>query len=55
MITRRQLLAGLAALAIAGAAQAQNDTVKIGVILPMTGPSASTGRRIDAAMRCSRR
>jgi branched-chain amino acid transport system substrate-binding protein len=32
-------------------AQAQTDTVKIGVILPMTGPSASTGRQIEAAIK----
>ena len=27
------------------------DTVKIGLILPMTGPFASTGRQIDAAVK----
>ena len=49
-ITRRPLLAlGLAVLA-APAAMAQ-DTVKIGLILPMTGPQASTGRQIDAAVK----
>ena len=32
------------------AAMAQ-DTVKIGLILPMTGPFASTGRQIDAAVK----
>ena len=32
-------------------AQAQSDTVKIGVILPMTGPQASTGKQIDAAIK----
>ena len=42
------LLAG--ALAATGAL-AQSDSVKIGVILPMTGPSASTGRQIDAAIK----
>ena len=51
MTHRRQLLAATAALALAGAAQAQSDTVKIGVILPMTGQSASTGRQIDAAIK----
>ena len=30
---------------------AQSDTVKIGLILPMTGPFASTGRQIDAAVK----
>jgi branched-chain amino acid transport system substrate-binding protein len=43
------LAAGALALAT-GAVQAQ-DAVKIGVILPMTGPSASTGRQIDAAIK----
>ncbi len=52
MTTRRQLIA-LPALALlgAGAARAQSDTVKVGVILPMTGPQASTGRQIDAAIK----
>ena len=51
---RRQHLATLGALAsviVAGRAQAQSDTVKIGLILPMTGPFASTGRQIDAAVK----
>ena len=52
MLNRRTHLAVL----IAGAftvmgAQAQGDTVKIGVILPMTGQQASTGRQIDAAIK----
>ncbi len=52
MSTRRHHLALLAAAALAaGGAMAQSDTVKIGVILPMTGPSASTGRQIDAAIK----
>ena len=57
MITRRlhllalAALATLAALAASSAAQAQSDTVKIGVILPMTGQSASTGKQIDAAIK----
>lgn len=37
-----------AALLVSGAAMAQ-DTVKIGLILPMTGPFASTGRQISTA------
>ncbi len=52
--TRRQHLVTLAAAAAAlaaGSAQAQSDTVKIGVILPMTGQSASTGKQIDAAIK----
>src|SRR3954452_21900970 len=51
---RRHALMGLAGAALAfgfsGAALAQ-DTVRIGLILPMTGPSASTGREIEAAAR----
>jgi branched-chain amino acid transport system substrate-binding protein len=51
MIHRRNTLAALALLAAGAAAQAQSDTVKIGVILPMTGQQASTGRQIDAAIK----
>ncbi len=54
MTTRRLhllALAALAALAASSAALAQSDTVKIGVILPMTGQSASTGKQIDAAIK----
>jgi branched-chain amino acid transport system substrate-binding protein len=40
----------LALLAIPGAAMAQ-DTVKIGLIVPMTGPQASTGKQISAAVK----
>jgi branched-chain amino acid transport system substrate-binding protein len=51
---RRHALMGLAAAALAfglsGAALAE-DSVKIGLILPMTGPSASTGREIEAAIK----
>ena len=52
MQNRRTLLAALiaAAFTVMGA-QAQGDTVKIGVILPMTGQQASTGRQIDAAIK----
>jgi branched-chain amino acid transport system substrate-binding protein len=51
MLSRRHHLAALAALFVAGRAHAQSDAVKIGVILPMTGPLASTGRQIDAAVK----
>jgi branched-chain amino acid transport system substrate-binding protein len=51
---RRHLLTGIAAFAVgatfAGAANAQ-DTVKIGLIVPMTGQQASTGKQIDAAVK----
>jgi len=43
-------LAALAAAAFAGPAAAQ-DTVKIGLIVPMTGQQASTGKQIDAAVK----
>ncbi|MDM0033883.1 ABC transporter substrate-binding protein [Variovorax sp. J22P271] len=39
------------ALALPLAAQAQDNTFKIGMILPMTGQSASTGRQIEAAAK----
>jgi len=51
MMRRREHLATLSAVLVAGRAHAQGDTVKIGVILPMTGPQASTGRQIDAAVK----
>lgn len=51
---RQIVLRGIAAAAVFAAcaplAYAQ-DTVKIGLILPMTGPFASTGRQIDAAVK----
>lgn len=52
--TRRRVLAGLAAAA--GAAWVPRiafaaDPLKIGLILPLTGPFASTGRQIEAACR----
>ena len=50
MIDLRHMLAVPLLLAIS-AAQAQVDTVKIGVILPMTGQQASTGRQIEAAIK----
>lgn len=47
----RSLLGGAALmLAAAGTAWAQSP-VKIGLILPMTGPFQSTGRQIDAAVK----
>jgi branched-chain amino acid transport system substrate-binding protein len=50
---RRTLLsaAGILALSLSGAAHAQSDTLKIGVIVPMTGQSATTGKQIDAAIK----
>ncbi|MBT9292372.1 ABC transporter substrate-binding protein [Prosthecodimorpha staleyi] len=51
---RRTLLkTGVAALAVGLAAMPAHsqETVKIGLILPLTGPFASTGRQIDAAVK----
>lgn len=54
MLTRRQTVAGLGAMpltvGLGRSAQAQ-EVVKIGLILPMTGQSASTGRQIEAAAK----
>lgn len=41
----------VAALASAAPALAQDNTFKIGLILPMTGQQATTGRQIEAAAR----
>ena len=53
--TRRRVLQGLAGTAALGAlpryALAQGEPIKIGLILPMTGPFASTGKQISAACR----
>ena len=46
----RTLVAAGLGIGLAGAAMAQ-DVVKIGMILPMTGPFASTGRQIEAAAK----
>jgi len=43
--------AAVLGLGMIGAAGAQAQTVKIGLILPMTGPFASTGRQIEAAAK----
>src|SRR6187397_2801379 len=53
--TRRRVLQGVAGTAALGAlprfAFAQATPVKIGMILPMTGPFASTGKQISAACK----
>jgi branched-chain amino acid transport system substrate-binding protein len=48
---RRQVIAGAAALLALRAAHAQEDRFRIGLILPMTGPFASTGKQLEAAAR----
>src|ERR1700736_5721734 len=55
LIRTKTLLQAMAAAVIAGVAalapaQAQ-ETVKIGLILPMTGGQASTGKQIDNAVK----
>jgi len=45
-------LAGLSALALkSGPALAQNKPFKVGLLLPLTGPFASTGRQVEAGVR----
>src|ERR1041385_3520889 len=48
---RRQLLLSAAAVALFAGPAAAQDTVKIGLIVPMTGQQASTGKQIDAAVK----
>ena len=50
-MSRRTLIAALALATLTGSSALAQDTVKIGLILPMTGPFASTGRQIEAAAR----
>ncbi len=53
MTNRRKLLAGAAMLSAAlasGNAWAQ-EPIRIGLILPMSGPFASTGRQVEAAVK----
>jgi len=45
------LARGALALALVASTAVAQDTVKIGLILPMTGPFASTGRQIDGAVK----
>jgi branched-chain amino acid transport system substrate-binding protein len=47
---RRELLA-IAVLSVLPSVASAQDTVKIGLILPMTGQQASTGKQIDAAVK----
>ena len=52
-LSKRALLVQLACAAacLPSLAFAQASTFKVGLILPMTGPFASTGRQIDAAVK----
>ena len=47
----KRIVAGLAAAALLSSAASAQDTVKVGLILPMTGQQASTGKQIDAAVK----
>mgnify|MGYP000098949387 CR=1 FL=1 len=40
-----------AAITLLGAANAQDNTFKVGLILPMTGPFTSTGKQLEAAAK----
>ena len=50
MITRRLFIAGTAAAAVIRTPAHAAETVKIGLVLPMTGPFASTGRQVQAGI-----
>src|ERR1043165_5682137 len=47
---RREILA-IAALSVLPSVPSAQESVKIGLILPMTGQQASTGKQIDAAVK----
>ena len=46
-----QVVAGLAMATLAGFTQAQDNTFKVGLILPMSGPFAATGKQLESAAR----
>lgn len=50
-VTRRTVFAALAFAGLAPLATFAADPIRIGLILPMSGPFASTGREIDAAVK----
>jgi len=53
-LTRRGAAAAFGAAALAPLARpavAQGEAVRVGLILPLTGPFASTGRQVEAAVR----
>ena len=49
--TLLQVAAGAALMAVSGFAAQAQDTVKIGLIVPMTGGQASTGKQLDNAVK----
>jgi branched-chain amino acid transport system substrate-binding protein len=50
-MSRLLSIAAAAVIAAAASSAAAQDTVKIGLILPMTGPFTSTGRQVEAGVR----
>ncbi len=48
---RQWMVRGALALALVAGTAAAQDTLKVGLILPMTGPFASTGRQIEGAVK----
>jgi branched-chain amino acid transport system substrate-binding protein len=51
MFIRTKMLLAAATVALMGATAEAQDAVKIGLILPMTGGQASTGKQIDNAVK----
>jgi len=54
MLVRKRMVAALVAIGFIACAADKTlaqDTVKIGLILPMTGPQQSTGAQVAAAVR----
>jgi len=47
----RRVILAIAALSVLPSVASAQDSVKIGLILPMTGQQASTGKQIDAAVK----
>lgn len=50
-LTLGALLACSSLLTISSGVQAQSDSLKVGLIIPLTGPFASTGRQLEAGAR----
>ncbi|MGN7292627.1 ABC transporter substrate-binding protein [Rhizobium sp. SAFR-030] len=50
-LSRRMFMAGATLCGLLSSTAYAADTVKIGLVLPMTGPFASTGRQVEAGVR----